>query len=225
MPPIDPMDSFSVQLHVGTPPSKARSATTLVTRLAKAEFGVIRLDRHGRILSTNIRASALLRSRGGISNVDGRLRVGNAVDDDSLQALLSRALPGSGDRKRRPGSFKVNRAYGLPQLFLHVAPVGSPPDDFPDGAAALVLAVELRDREHVDADLVADVLGLSRAEAHLAELLARGHKLRDIAVTTGRNYSTLRWHLQNVYAKTGVSTQLDLVDLVRSLSSVPDVEQ
>lgn len=204
---------------------KARRATTLTARLAKAEFGVIRLDRHGRILSTNMRASRLLRSRGGISNVDGYLRVGHAADDDSLQASLSRALPGSGRQKRRPGCVTVNRAHGLPQLLLHVAPVGSPPDDFPDGAAALVLAVELREREHVDADLVADVLGLSRAEARLAELLARGQKLRDISVTTGRTYSTLRWHLQNIYAKTGVSSQLDLVDLVRSLSSVPDVEE
>jgi len=48
--------------------------------------------------------------------------------------------------------------------------------------------------------------------------LAKGHKLRKIAEMTGPSYGTLRWHLQNIFAKCGVSNQVDLVHLVLSVS-------
>lgn len=206
------------------PPGKARSESrrgvTLTALLDKAQCGVIQLDSSGRIVTANKRAMVTLRARKGISGEGGYLSAVRRADDDALKALLARALPGEGDEEHVPrrGSITVSRPRGHPCLFLHVIPVSGRAGEDAGDVAAYVLAVELPRRARVDANLVAGALGLSPAEARLAAMLAQGHKLREIAALTGPSYGTLRWHLQNIYAKCGVSNQMDLVHLVLSVS-------
>lgn len=206
------------------PPRKRRSepqrGATLTALLDKARCGVIQLDSSGRIVTANERAMITLQAQKGISGEGGYLSAVRRADDDALQALLARALPDEGDQGHVPrrGSITVSRPRGHPCLFLHVIPVSGPAGGDTGDVAAYVLAVELPRRARVDANLVAGALGLSPAEARLAAMLAQGHKLREIAALTGPSYGTLRWHLQNIYAKCGVSNQMDLVHLVLSVS-------
>ncbi|MYN64366.1 MAG: hypothetical protein F4X11_04970 [Acidobacteria bacterium] len=55
----------------------------------------------------------------------------------------------------------------------------------------------------------------------MAVLLAEDRRTREIAVTTGRGYSTVRTHLERIFAKLAVSRQLEVAQLVVALSSPP----
>ena len=109
-----------------------------------------------------------------------------------------------------------------PKLALHVKPVANRELDCRSRrVAALVLIVDPVERTRIAPGFVQAALGLSPTEAEIAVLLAEGRTTREIAVTTGRRYSTVRTHLKHIFAKLGVSRQLDVAQLVVALSSLP----
>ena len=59
-------------------------------------------------------------------------------------------------------------------------------------------------------------------ESRVAVLLAEGMSVREIAITTGREESTIRSHVKRIFAKHGLSRQADLVRLVLSLAGTPE---
>ena len=56
--------------------------------------------------------------------------------------------------------------------------------------------------------------GLTPAEADVAAALAEGCTVSEIAATTGRKESTVRWHVKNLHSKLDVHRQADVVRLV-----------
>ena len=52
-------------------------------------------------------------------------------------------------------------------------------------------------------------------------MLAEGHTLHEIAIATGRSRGTVRWHLKQIFDKSRISRQVELVQLVQSLSVMP----
>ena len=108
-----------------------------------------------------------------------------------------------------------------PRLALHASPVGGRVDAHPSRVAALVLAFDPASRGRIDPALVAEVLGLTPAQSHIAVLLAQGHSIRDIAFATGRAEGTIRWHTKRIFRLRGISGQSELVRLVLSLADFP----
>ena len=88
--------------------------------------------------------------------------------------------------------------------------------------AALVLVVDAANRPRVDAGRLAGTLGLTAAQSRVAALLSRGRTVRDIAVASGRQESTIRSHVKQIHRKLGVSRRADLVRLVLSAGVLPD---
>ena len=193
---------------------------TMGQLLENTRCGIVQLDSAGRIVAVNPRALKLLRQRDGLSDANGYLRARVRLDNDKLQSILKRALPGWGGAAARSGSMTVTRRAGLsPRLVLHVTPVGAPgPGSAPTGVAAIVLVIEPETRTVADPDLIAETLGLTAAESRVAGMLAEGHSLRDIAAATGRSTGTVRWHVRQIYEKNGISRQTELVQLIHSLS-------
>ena len=62
-------------------------------------------------------------------------------------------------------------------------------------------------------------MGLTPAEARLAEIIGRGHTLRAVAEMSGITYETARAHLRSVFAKLSIRRQADLVVLVTRLTA------
>ena len=87
--------------------------------------------------------------------------------------------------------------------------------------AALVLLVDLVERPQIDPASLATALGLTRAESRVAAALAAGHTVRDIAVSTSRTQTSVRWHIKQMHAKLGLSRQADLVRLVLMTAGLP----
>ncbi len=195
--------------------------TSVAELLGNARTGVIQLDRDGRIVQANDRALELLRRRDGLSDRHGTLRAASPEDDRGLRELLSRALPrfpGPG----ASGSMTVQRPSLLPKLAVHVKPLTNGEADYRSRqVAALVLVVDPVDRARIDPSLVQAALGLTPAQATIAALLAEGRTPRQIAMATGRRYSTVRTHLKHIYARLGVSRQLAVAQLVLALSTLP----
>jgi len=66
--------------------------------------------------------------------------------------------------------------------------------------------------------LLIRVYGLSRAEALLAQGIARGESLEEVATRLGIKISTARSQLAAVFAKTGTSRQAKLVVILSRLA-------
>jgi len=116
----------------------------------------------------------------------------------------------------------IQRPSGRARLGLHVSPVGAAKADFGGRrVAALVLLVDPTRRPRIDAQRVAKTLGLTPSEGRMAALLAEGLKVREIAAATGWSENYVRWLVQSVYRKQGVSGQVALVRQVLAVDALP----
>ncbi len=193
--------------------------TAVTDLLDTSRVGVLHLDRRGRIVEANDHARRLLRHGAGLSDRGGELRAWLPADQARLARLLAGALPAS-SAPAVGGSLLLRRAPGAAPVVVHVTPVGGPPPDY--GArrvAALVLLVAPGRPARIDPALVATTLGLTRAESQVAAGLAAGLTVRAIAAATGRQESSIHWHLKRIYRKLGLTRQAELVALVRAVTA------
>jgi DNA-binding NarL/FixJ family response regulator len=69
-------------------------------------------------------------------------------------------------------------------------------------------------RSLFDPESIGQELGLSPRQALITRLLAEGEMLGDIAKENGMTLSTTRWHLREIFKRTGCRSQAQLKDLV-----------
>ena len=195
---------------------------SLFALLDNGRCAVIQLDRNARIVAANDRACDLLRRAEGLSDRDGFLSATTPRDNGELQQLLALALPRLGG-PGSSGSMTIERTSARTSLAVHVTPVSMRRRDFrARQVAALVLVADPETRPRIDDRLVQAALDLTPAESRLAIMVAAGQHARDIAASTGRSEGTVRWHMQNIFRKQGISGQADLVRRVLSLEGFPD---
>ena len=220
------------ELHIGRPHrpvdgSRVGDAgagalgASLTELLDTTGSGIIQLDQRGRIVEMNDRARDLLRTGDGLFDARGFLFARTPEDNTHLQGLLTRALPPFG-AQGVAGSIIVSRASALP-LVLYVNPVNRQETHlrvWP--VAALVLVVDPESRTRIDPAMAGAALGLTGTESRVAVLLAEGMSVREIASAMGRKESTIRSHVKHMFAKHGLSRQVELVRLVLSLANAPE---
>ena len=185
-------------------------------------IGVVQLDRGGRVLEANAPALGILRRSDGLLDRNGTLDAWLPADRSRLQRLVGRALPDFLGKAPSGGSMTIQRPSGRSRLGLHVMPVGGGMADF--GArrvAALVLVVDPARRPRIDAARVAVTLGLTPSEGRMAALLAEGLKVSEIAAAQGWSENYVRWLVQQVFRKLGVSGQAALVRQVLAADALP----
>ena len=195
--------------------------STVAGLLDNVLAGVIQLDSRGRIVAMNDRALEILGRDEGLFDEGGFVRATAKDDQAALDRVLARALPrfrGLGES----GSMVVGHVNALSRLVVHVTPVKPPRGEGrPRRVAALMLVVDPESPARVDPDTLRWVFGFTPAEGQLAAMLAEGRSLREIAAVTGRREGTVRWHLKQIFQKTGLSRQAEVVQVVLSLTSLP----
>ena len=197
------------------------SLTELMERIG---LGVVFLDQRGRVLEVNTHGRRLLAKGRCLRELGGRLRARWRHDDAKLGRLLAACC-----REGIGGSMTVQPSGEdsvAGPLVLHACPV--PPDLTTwdtRGVAARVLLTEPHSVGPIDAAPIAMTYGLTRTESRVAALLAEGAAVSEIAATTGRKESTVRWHVRNLHSKLGVHRQADLVRLVLSTATATPAEQ
>ena len=188
--------------------------------LENRRLGIIRLDRRARVLEANDRACAILRGENGLLYRDGHLKASLREDDAALQRLLAQALPQLGG-PGAGGSMFVHAAESPARLMLHVSPVGGEtPAEGGSRIGALVLVADADGRGSYDPDRLGALLGLTRAESHVAALLAEGMTVGEIAAGRGRSVASIRFHLKHIFVQYGLTRQVELVELVRRLADL-----
>lgn len=184
--------------------------------LDNANVGVIYLDQRGMIYETNARARDILGQADGLSDRGGFLHARLPTDDTKLTRLLARALPTS-SATATSGSMMIVRSPVLPRFALHVNPVAIHQLDF--GArriAAIVLVVDPASKTHIPPSILSATLGLTDAESRVAAAMAAGSTVSDIAAATRRKESSVRWLVNQIHTKLGISRQADLVRMALS---------
>jgi DNA-binding CsgD family transcriptional regulator len=161
-----------------------------------------------------------------IVNQDGKLeyknRVAAALLKDSPgplgRAQLRAAIRLACLEARASGLFVARR--GRPPWRVIVAPIhlGSP-ESGPRGAAIWIVDTQAAGLPAVQ--LLAVLFGLSQAEARLGVSLLAGRTPEECARHAGVGVATIRSQLHNIFAKTGVRRQAELVAL---LSKVPALQ-
>ena len=194
---------------------------TLSGLLANGRVGVIHLDPQGRIAETNGRARGILRQGEGLFDEGGFLGARLPGDDDRLKRLLAQALPRFGEAATS-GSLMVRRPSGQPRLAVHLSPVSTASND--DGlksVAVLVLVVDPATRGEIDPAVVSSALDLTPSQSEVAVMLTQGFSVQAIATATGRQPSTVRQFLKQIYKRRELTGRADLVRLVLSLADLP----
>ena len=207
----------AVRVRQALAQAEARDAS--VARLLEhALIGVAFLDRDGAVVEANACARDILRRGDGLSDAGGRISACLASDNAKLGRLLARVLPRL-QRQAVGGSMTVERAAHLLPYTLHLHPVAVLQADF--GArrvAALALIVDPQVRPRVHPHRVAATLDVTPAQSRVAAALAAGHTVREIAAASGCAEATVRWHLKQLFARTGCAKQADLVRLVLTVA-------
>lgn len=116
---------------------------------------------------------------------------------------------------------------GSPRVYLP-RPSGRRPLDVlvlplePGAHGAAVAALFITDPEEspvLSGQVPADRFGLTPAESRVANGLAQGLRVKDIAETCHLSPETTRWYVKQVLAKTGTSRQAEVVRLLLSLTA------
>ena len=104
----------------------------------------------------------------------------------------------------------LSRAILRP-LALTVAPLPSL-DGLPTQNAAAILFIHDPERQaRVPVDVLRRSYGLTAAEARLAMILVEGQSLKEAADRCGVTHNTVRSQLKNIFIKTGVKRQGELI--------------
>lgn len=179
--------------------------------------GVIIVDRAGGIVYANHFAHAILASGEGVIVTDAGLTLDRPGHRIRIRDLIAHLEGGSGS-----SSLTEPIAYTIPRfrqqrpltcLLVSAAGRGAAVEQV-DAAAAILFVGDPERPVAFDATRISRLYGLSRAEARVAALLARGFRLEEAADSLGIAYETVRKHLKQIFVKTSVSRQAELVRML-----------
>jgi DNA-binding CsgD family transcriptional regulator len=175
-----------------------------------------------RALVAGAKAFALFGSGGQLLHANQPFRQALDRRDGLGPATLSDAAARV-EAEGRPRAMQVRRRDGLPAYRLVLQPMtprAAEARRFDWGRHGAVLAF-LDDPDAAATGNRAPVLqqlyGLTTAEARVAVLIAEGDEVEAIARRLGVSVATVRTQLKSIFAKLGVSRQLGVAQLVRSL--------
>jgi DNA-binding CsgD family transcriptional regulator len=174
-------------------------------------IGIVLTDRAGRPIFANRVAEDILSRGDGLALVRGQLRAAKPQDTRKLAALIQGAAKTSRGLGQAPGGFLSLPTGTGTAVTVLVSPC--PRLGLLEPAALLFLGapqLSLRFEEQS----IAQRYGLTRAEAKLLQALVDGSRLTDYADTAGITLNTVKAHLKQIFAKTGIRRQADLIRLI-----------
>jgi DNA-binding CsgD family transcriptional regulator len=180
-------------------------------------IGLVVCGAAGQLLVANETAQEVLRSRDGLElNPEGILSA--ALENGrSLGEILSQVAKTarSGEAGSLDGAFAVRRPSGKRALTLFVRAVSGAAENLSaHEAAVLVMILDAALPVEATGAELRQLYGFTATEAQLANLLMEGMTLEDCCGELGIRRTTVRMHLRNIFAKTGVRRQGELVSLL-----------
>jgi DNA-binding CsgD family transcriptional regulator len=186
--------------------------------LDRLAVGVLLLDRRGRTTFANRSAQQMLAPRDGLFlDATGRLVASRAGDRSRLERLVAGACAtGTGAGEEPGGALRVARPSLRTAFTVLVAPLRLRAIALLPEVPAAVVFLSNGERELEVEQLLADLYGLTRAEARVAKLLVDGLKVDEIANRQDVTTATVRTHVRRVLEKTETRGQSDLIRVLVS---------
>jgi DNA-binding CsgD family transcriptional regulator/PAS domain-containing protein len=188
---------------------RARMADTLDA----LRCGVLLTDARGAILHSNDAAEHMLRNGGPVQGHGGILRARDPSAGKELSAAIALAARDEADIGKTGLAINLT-GPDTPPVLAHVLPLAG--GDLrtrlkPSAVAAVFISAPPGEQEGADA--TAEAFGLTPAETRVLASLLAGRTLAETAVALDIAPSTAKTHLDNIFSKTGVTRQADLMRL------------
>ncbi|HXK23887.1 MAG TPA: hypothetical protein VMS55_14540 [Myxococcota bacterium] len=198
--------------------SEARAAHEAL--LDRLPYGVLLLDQRGRTLAANREAERILAARDGLGVRGGAVQASHPNAQKMLAAAVGQTCDVTRRRSADVGALLVvprpsaARAY---QVLL--APVPERPRERIFGftetrTAAVMVMSDPEAAPEPAAETLSRLFGLTPAVAKLAAAVAAGRTIAEHAEEARITQGTARWHLKELFARTGTSRQAELVRLL-----------
>ncbi|CAG9271245.1 helix-turn-helix transcriptional regulator [Paraburkholderia unamae] len=201
---------------------RAKGAYDVLTHL---DIGVVLFDAAMRPIFANRCAEALARSGDGLLLSGRSVSASRPSDARSLRAAIAAAIALNNTgrdasetaiRPQAPMRCYLSRSPPRLPLVVRVLPVSA--SDLLQGISASTRAalfvIEPDRQVAIDPMVLAATFELTRREAALAALLARGMELAEAASQSGIAIGTARGYLKQILAKTATHRQAELVSLL-----------
>jgi DNA-binding CsgD family transcriptional regulator len=198
---------------------KLLEAQALSATLDRLAMGVVVVAGENHILHANEPARRMLANGGRIVSRRGRLAARDAAADAELSQAIELARSDESALGTAGIGVSLGSADAQPAL-AHVLPLarGEVRTRLMPRATAAVFINTAEPRPQPDLRALAQTYGLTPAEARVAErLLAGAANLAEVAASLDVSLATVKTHLSQVFAKTGVARQSDLVGLMHRM--------
>jgi DNA-binding CsgD family transcriptional regulator len=203
------LDTMSTEKEVG------------FSALDSMALGVLIVDEGGRVRFANAMGGGLLERADGLEVQAGILR-GTTDQNEDLLSHVRLAI-----RTRAPGDTRTTHALrvtrgGSRDPYLVVlssmqASGGRQSWRTDDERLAVLFVRDPDQEEETRAELLQRLYGLTGSEARLTDLISSGRPLKKCADALGLTEATARQYVKQVFRKTGVQRQSDLIRKVMSL--------
>lgn len=179
-------------------------------------LGIVLLDASRYVQYANQPAQQLLANSSALCLKHGRLHFLAAAQRPAFeQALKPRRAEAALDDTVQDGVLCAHDPAGQVEVLLKILPLGVPQsaaDMTPSGFAVFLFSANRTRASRLRT--LRQLYGLSAAEARVAERLALGIEVEQIAATIRIAKNTVRAHLRSVFSKTGTKRQAQLVALL-----------
>ena len=188
-------------------------ASGAVDALAMMGLPAAVLDGAGRLFVANPAFDAL------IPEIFLDRQTGVQLADATMEAMFRRAFEASAiDARRAPLSLPMPARSRHPPMILHVVPVRGLAHDVFSRASVVVFVTPVVVADVPTAEVIQGLFDLTPTEARVARALGRGATVAEIAAGNGVAQPTVRNQLREIFSKTGVNRQADLVGLLRGVA-------
>lgn len=178
--------------------------------------GVVLLDAKGNVLLVNREAKSIFSREKAVQLTRRGLSAATPSENRRLNALIHGACEtGNGQSLHSGGAMQISREDSRLPLQVLVMPLRTKSVCL--SKEVPVAAIFITDPEHKSVcgpAVYAQLFGLTRAEARLAEILAAGTTLKEASEQLGVAESTVKSQLKSIFAKTNTSRQSQLVRLI-----------
>lgn len=189
----------------------------MMTALSTMQQSVIVVDKYRKVSFASERAEVDLRAKDGLEIArDGTLRASSSNDDRRLSELLRGVFaPTIENIGGLGGAMQISRPDGSRPLHVRITPFSALTllDDGTDSMAMIFVHDPDAEVETQESVLI-QLYGLTKAEAHVAAVLASGKSTEEACEVLDITDNTARTHLKHIFSKTGTRRQSELVKLI-----------